>query len=319
MSDYTQALLANEFDVNNVIFSKKTDHKSKKDGISYSKFNITYKNKNGTVGELVFQFDEVYSFGAQLNKFDNKSWIMSFSMLNSDNPTEYQRQTLDALDKLSKVIAAHVVSLRQYPGKNVDQVLKSFVTYSKADVDLKSPILKSKLMYRASAVEDADPYAVNIDTVFTDMRTGKDYVDFMSQVKDKRCYACPFVKIEGVTMLAKEYHLTVKLYNCPIRLISDKVKRLAAARPIPRDNWGDEEEGDGDGEEDEDLVDGYQRVVEEKKVGVKAVTPPLANSSGEEEEEEEEESVNPPPLLKTALPPPPAVAKRTVGNRVTRK
>lgn len=109
----------NDFDVNNIIFSDKVlvPIPGGTPNMTYGRVNISYKNRDGTVGDLLLKTPaNLYSFGVSANKdFSNpenkegKGFTLTLSMWNREGPTPEQKQWTDKATQILSRVKSHLL------------------------------------------------------------------------------------------------------------------------------------------------------------------------------------------------------------------
>jgi len=133
------SLNTKSFDINKVVFE---DAKHVANGnVKFDRIYIKYLHDDGTLGKLSFRLPELFSWGVQENKFDNKtvdSYTLPLVMYNQLNgPTEEEEETIAIFEAILDKIKTH---LRKQMVPEVDS-MKIF--YGKED---RAPTMYPKLL-----------------------------------------------------------------------------------------------------------------------------------------------------------------------------
>lgn len=299
MTSYENTQLSNalEFDTDNIVFQKPQlnsitlgDGKTK---INYYRIPVGVKNPDGTLGELVFSTEKVFSFGVQENKSMESERIEGYSMAlcmwNRDGPTPEQEKWIETFSKSIERCKEHVVSVKEEIEKYDLELsdLKKFnpLWYKREKgkiVEGRGPTLYPKLI---TSRKENPP---KILTPFYDQDSGENLNP--RSLIGKYCHVVAAVKIESIFVGAR-ISPQVKLYEADIKLAQNKSRRLLTRNnkvsQITQENilGGDEDDDDDDDEDDSGSID----------------------NNGDEEEEEKDEEKKPP------------VVKRKIIKKVVRR
>jgi len=211
------------FDVEKLIFSE-----AKETAIPGSyRITIGTQYPNKSVGPLIFSTDTVYSFGIQENKSLDKpvrttGYSIPLCLWNQDGPTEYQKQFIDTLEKVSDYVKKYMLkpevkkSVKKYDLVESDLRKFSPLWYKKEDGEIvqgKGPMLYPKLMCNKNLeiyTDIADQNGVSIDA--------------MTLVNQKcRVRAC--IKIESI-FVGSKISLQVKVLELEVQQQGNQRQRL---------------------------------------------------------------------------------------------
>ncbi len=298
MTSYENTQLSNalEFDTDNIVFQEPQlnnitlgDGKTK---IKYWRIPVSVRNPDGSVGELVFPTERVFSFGVQENKNieSNKidGYSMALCMWNRDGATPEQEKWIETFSKAIERCKEHVISVKDEIEKyDLDAAeLKKFnPLYWKRErgkiVPGRGPTLYPKLI---TSRKENPP---KILSPFYDEVSGEN-LNARSLI-GKYCHVTAAVKIESIYVGAR-VSMQVKLYEAEIKLAQNKAKRLLTRNTkvstITQENilGGDDDDDDdddsgsinGDDEEEEKPVTIKKKVI--KKVIRRVKKPTTQNS-----------------------------------------
>ena len=96
-SENTQLTTASGYDVTRMVFSDPIQGTipNSKPAIAYKRINISTKNEDGTVGELIFPTEQLFSFGVGENKsLDTgkvNGYVMPLCLYNRDTPSKNEK------------------------------------------------------------------------------------------------------------------------------------------------------------------------------------------------------------------------------------
>ena len=85
--------------------------------IEFKRINISTKYKDGSVGDLIFETDRLYSFGVSENKSPEtgkvNSWSIPLCMWNRDGPTDSQKAFTDVFEQITEKCKDHVIDAKE--------------------------------------------------------------------------------------------------------------------------------------------------------------------------------------------------------------
>jgi len=278
MTSYENTQLSNalEFDSANIVFQEPQlnsitlgDGKTK---INYYRIPVGVRNPDGTLGELVFPTEKVFSFGVQENKNMESDRIDGYSMAlcmwNRDGATPEQKQWIETFSQAIERCKEHVVDIKEDIEKydlEMSDLKKFNPLYYKREkgkiVEGRGPTLYPKLI---TSRKENPP---KILTPFYDQDTGENLNP--RSLIGKYCHVTAAVKIESIYVGAR-ISPQVKLYEAEIKLAQNKSRRLLARNTtvskITQENilGGDDE--DDEENDDEGSINGEEEEVEEKVV-----------------------------------------------------
>lgn len=216
------------FNVDNIVFSE-----AKETNIPGSyRITIGVQHDDKSVGPLFLSTDTVYSFGVQENKSIDKpirttGYSASLCLWNKEGPTEYQKQFIDTLEKISNHIKNYMLkpevkkSVKKYD--LVDSDLRKFspLWYKKEDgqvVEGRGPMLYPKLMTNKN---------LEIYTCVADQH-GND-IDPLSLLNQK-CSVRGCIRVESI-FIGSKISLQVKLAELEVQQQGNTRQRLICKMP----------------------------------------------------------------------------------------
>ena len=230
----TQLSSANGYNSQNIIFSKPIPGSipNSVPAINYKRVNISTRNQDGSVGELVFCTDELFSFGVNENTNVEtgkvNGHVIALCLWNKDAPTDGEKaftSTFESVvDKCKEYLIQNKTELELYELEMND--LKKFnPLYWKKEkgqiVPGTGPSLYAKLI--ESKKQD------KILSQFYDYEGNE--IDPMSLLQ-KYCYGKFAIKIESI-FIGSKISLQVKLYEAQVKVLETGMKRLLTATPRP--------------------------------------------------------------------------------------
>jgi hypothetical protein len=239
----TQLISTSNFDTNRMLFSDPFQGSIPGGGpsISFQRINISVRNKDGSVGELIMPTSRLFSFGVSENVDPGSGkvngWTFPLCMWSKDGPTKEEKEWTDTFDAIVERCTEHVLDnkekLDKYELEKSD--LKKFnPMYWKKEkkmvngkpvlavVDGAGPTLYTKLIFS----KKNDKFV----TKFFD--TNDNPIDPLTDLMGKYCYTNSAVKIESI-FVGNKISLQVKLYEAVVEPMQTGGKRLL---PRPQAN-----------------------------------------------------------------------------------
>lgn len=261
--------------------------------IKYFRVPVSTVNEDGSIGELVFETTELFSFGVSVNKNDSDKitgYTLPLCLWNKDGASRAEKAFSDLLEKIVERCKDHL--LQDEVRKSIGQPdleraelkkLNNFIYFKKDEnkniVQGAGPILYPKLIESKKAGK--------IITGFYD--ESDNHLDPLTLI-GKLCWVKAAVKIESI-FVGSKISIQVKLYEANLRVVEGGTKRLlqrpkgesvvTIAPAAAAENDDDEEEN--------------------------------ADKINDNDDDEEEEPVRAP------TPPPATPVKKPVGRRVVAK
>jgi hypothetical protein len=283
MSSYDNTQLSNalEFNPNNIVFQEPQLNKitlgDGKTKIIYYRIPVGVKNADGSLGELVFSTERLFSFGVQENKNMDSDKIDGYSMAlcmwNRDGATTEQKQWIEGFTAAIEKCKEHVLEVKEdiekYDLEESD--LKKFnPLYYKREkgkiIEGRGPTLYPKLI---TSRKESPP---KILSPFYDQDSGDSLCP--RSLIGKYCHVTAAVKIESIYVGAR-ISPQVKLYEAEVKLAQNKTRRLlkrdTTVRAITQDNILDDDDDDGSINGDDTVDDNVEEEVVEEPVKKKVV------------------------------------------------
>jgi hypothetical protein len=304
-----QLTTASGYDVNRMVFSDPVGGSVPDTPIVFRRINISTKNKDGTIGDLILPTERVFSFGTSENTNPEtkkvNGYVLPLCLWSRNGPSEAEKAWTTTFDNIVEHCKQYLLDnkeeLELYDLEPTD--LKKFnpLYYKKEKgkiVDGTGPTLYAKLI--ASKKHD------KIMSMF--FNSDGESIDPLSLLK-KYCYVKGAIKIESI-FLGNKVSLQVKLYEADVELLDAGMKPL-----LPKRVKGSDRLMTGTQDPmnvfDDDLPDDIappikkaKDVAESRAQESKERTGSLANSDVEEEDEPKKPVV------------PPKVVKKVVKKKV---
>lgn len=222
------------YDVANMIFGKAiagsaSGANANGPAIKYFRIPISTRNPDGSVGDLVFQTEELFSFGLSLNTDQTTGKIIGYTLplclWNKNGATVPEKAFSTAMEQVVEKCKDHLVldstkvEIKKFNLKRdgLDS-LSNFLYWKRGDDGMilqdKGPVLYAKLI--ESKKND------KIITGFFDPN-GND-IDPLSLEK-KYCWVKAAIKIESIYVGSK-ISLQVKVFEAEVRLVESGIRRL---------------------------------------------------------------------------------------------
>uniref|UniRef100_A0A6C0KS33 Uncharacterized protein n=1 Tax=viral metagenome TaxID=1070528 RepID=A0A6C0KS33_9ZZZZ len=279
------------YDVANMIFGKAIAGSAgaangNGPAIKYFRIPISTRNSDGTIGELVFQTEELFSFGVSRNTDQATGKVTGYTfplcMWNKDGASDPERAFSSLIEQVVEKCKDHLVldstkvEIKKFNLKrDVLDSLGNFMYWKRGDdgqiLQDKGPVLYPKLIESKKN-----------NKIITGMfdSNGND-IEPLSLEK-KFCWVKAAIKIESIYVGSK-ISLQVKVYEAEVRLVESGARRLlqrprsdarvtvarneaASAAPVVSSAINDEAD-----EDDEPIRDDED---EEMSIPTKAPTPP---------------------------------------------
>jgi hypothetical protein len=237
----TQLTSAFEYDTSRICFSKAIvgSIPNSVPKISYKRINISTRNQDGSVGDLILEGLDWFSFGVSENKEQGTEITNGYSMpiclFNKDGVSDFEKEWKQTFDNIVEACKDYLLrdEVKEEIGKfdlERSDLKKLNPLYFKKDekgkvLDNVGPTLYAKLIQSKKHNR--------ILTMLYD-RNGND-VDAMSLI-GKYCYVKPAIKIESI-FIGSKISLQIKLYESEVNILETSMKRLL--RNVPPTNVRD--------------------------------------------------------------------------------
>jgi hypothetical protein len=203
------------FNANNIMFSRPQDAGSGK------RINISYVNEDGSVGDLIFKTEVLYSFGLSISKFDATKKQFSLVLWDRNNKTEAQMAFVDAIEDLTNRCKDYLMEVKD--DLDFDESAVQFVTRKL------SPLWWKRDKQTSQVLADYGPTLyckVNTggkrSTDFYDAETGELYNQ--EDIIGRPCNVKAAIQIESLYLGAKAT-IQFKIREADVQF-TDNAKRL---------------------------------------------------------------------------------------------
>ena len=214
--------------------------------IEFKRINISTRNEDGSIGELIIPTERLYSFGISENKSMETGKISGYTfplcLWNRDAPTTQQKEWTDTFDSIVDVCIEHLVENRE----EIDMfdLTRNDLTKSKGGLN---PLYwkKEKAKDEKTGKTVLRPVPGTGPTLYSKLIHSRKNNKFVTQFFDtndeimnaedlmgKHCYVQGAVKIESI-FIGSRISLQVKLYEAVVEPVQTGMKRLLA-RPKPQ-------------------------------------------------------------------------------------
>ena len=249
----TQVTPIKGYDTNKIIFSEPIlgsipDSKPK---IEFKRINISTKNDNGSIGELIIPTSRLFSFGVFENTSQETGKINGYTfplcLWNKDGHSDEEKEFTDLFDKIVSKCINHLVENKE----EIDMfdLTRSELIKTKGGLN---PLYWKKEKYTNEKGKTEMRNVPNSGpTLYTKLIFSKKNDKFISQFFDnndeplnaldlmgKFCYAKAAIKIESI-FIGSKISLQVKLYEAVVEPITNGMKRLLRPSAQPNLNIPD--------------------------------------------------------------------------------
>lgn len=256
MSYSTQLTDINNYDINRIIFSQPQKNTVNNSPLTYQRVNISTKNEDGTIGDLILKTPVLYSFGVQESKnMDMKSmdaknpntketngYVMPIRMWDRNNPSAEEKAWTDMFDKICNRCKEYLVENRNEIGKwdlEMNDLKKFNPLHWKRDKTTGKVVPGTGPTLYAKLISSKRDKAYKILSVFYDADTCEDINPL--DILEKHCQVTAAIKIESI-FIGNRLSLQVKLWEVEVRLAGTGKKRLLKPsmdnymvnKPIPK-------------------------------------------------------------------------------------
>ena len=303
-TENTQITPALGYNVSRMIFSEPSsgaipDSKPK---IEFKRINISTRNEDGTVGELILPTSRLFSFGVSENTSQETGKISGYTfpicLWNRDSPSDEEKAWTDTFNAIVEKCIDHLIDNREEI--EMFELSRGDLTKAKGGLNplywKKEKVTNDKGKTVLQNVAGAGP------TIYTKLIFSKKSDKFLSQffsltdeslnaldLMGKYCYTNAAIKIESI-FIGSKISLQIKLYEAVIEPMATGMKRLLISRPPSQskvlEHMGTASRGppvnfSGGGDDDAGSLVGDDDVLalpdEEAEEQVKPTKPPVRN------------------------------------------
>ena len=280
-SEDTELTDVKNYNIKNMIFSKPIIGAIPNTPITFQRVMISTKNKNGSIGELVFQTTKLFSYGISENTDPQSNKVNGYSMgiclWDKDDPTKEEKQFTNSfnnvVENVKKWLLKNKDILKLYD-LEMNDLKKLNPLYWKKDkgkiVEGVGPVLYAKLLISKKEQKKDKTKPINITTTFykfPNSQNESELIDNPRILLGKYCHIHAAIKIESIFIGSNgKCSLQVKLYEAEVQTIQRNNKRLlrnnSIVKPLIRrvqqtnlnDDEDDSEDIDDDTSESEEEV-----------------------------------------------------------------
>jgi hypothetical protein len=259
----TQLTSAIGYNTDRMIFSKalKNTIPDSVPQISYKRVNISTKNSDGTVGDLIFETSRLFSFGVSENVNPKTKevigYVLPLCLWNRDGETEDEVAWTDTFTNCVDKAKQHLIDNKKTIGMkyNFDASdLKDFnPLYLKRNKETGEPLPDAKPQLYPKLIVSKKNGQEKILTTFYDVNNDYAEMDPM-QLMGKLCWVEAAVKIESIFIGSQVISLQVKLWEVAVTVVETGIKRLLRPKMKPQVKAAiiiEEEDEDGYGSQPE--------------------------------------------------------------------
>jgi hypothetical protein len=202
--------------------------------ITFSRINISTKNSDGSVGELVIPTTRLFSFGVSENVSQDtgkvNGWTMPLCLYNKDGPTQDEKKWVETFDKIVEKCVDHLLENKE----DIDKF-----ELERSDLKKLNPLYwKKEKKIGADGKAQMVPVPGTGPTLYSKLIYSKKNEKFVTVFRDvndeiidpldmlgKYCYTTAAIKIESI-FIGNKISLQVKLYETTVEPIQSGMKRL---------------------------------------------------------------------------------------------
>lgn len=212
--------------------------------ISYKRVNISTRNEDGTVGELILPTVRLFSFGVSENKSIDTGEVNGYTfpicLYNRDGPSDEEKEWVQTFNNIVENCMDWLLDNKE----DLDQF-----ELTRGDLTKIKGGFNPLYWKREKAMENGKPVMKIVDgtgpTLYPKLIFSKKNDKFLTQFYDhltdeplkpmdlmgKYCYAESAIKIESIFIGAR-IALQIKLYETTVEIMQSGMKRLLTARPV---------------------------------------------------------------------------------------
>jgi len=240
-NDNTQITPVKGYNVNRMIFSEPVSGSipDSKPKIEFKRINISTKNEDGSVGELILPTSRLFSFGVSENTSQETGKVNGYTfpicLWGKDQPSEEEKAWTDLFDSIVEKCIDHLIENREEI--EMFELCKADLTKSKGGLN---PLYWKKEKFTENGKTTMRVVPGSGPTIYTKLIFSKKNDKFLSQFFDvndeplnaldlmgKYCYTNAAVKIESI-FIGSKISLQVKLYEAVVEPTNTGMKRLLA-------------------------------------------------------------------------------------------
>jgi hypothetical protein len=235
-----QLIEVSNYDVNRIIFSEPVRGSVPDSPIEYQRINISTRNEDGSVGDLILPTGKLFSFGVSENVNPEtqkvNGWTLPLCLWNRDGPTQEQKEWTTTFDAIVEHCIANLV-------ENPHSIEKLFDVqeseYRKAQGGL-NPLYWQREVVTENGKKVRRIVPGTGPTLYPKLIYSKKNEKFVSQFFDpsdtplnpldligKYCYVNAAIKIESI-FIGSRICLQVKVYEAVVEVAQTGMKRLLA-------------------------------------------------------------------------------------------
>ena len=240
-NENTQITAVKGYDTKKMIFSEAIsgaipDSKPK---IEFKRINISTKNDDGSVGELIIPTTRLFSFGVSENTSQETGKVNGYTfpicLWHKDGPSEEEKMWTELFDKIVDKCMDHLIENREEI--EMFELSRGDLTKSKGGLN---PLYWKKEKHTENGKTTMRVVPGSGPTIYTKLIFSKKNDKFLSQFYDinddplnaldlmgKYCYTKSAIKIESI-FIGSKISLQIKLYEAVIEPTSMGMKRLLA-------------------------------------------------------------------------------------------
>lgn len=243
MSMQTQLTHPSLLNVSNITYSEPITGSIPSNGpsINFKRINISIKNPDGSIGDLILPTSKVFSFGVSENKSPDSGkvngWTLPLCLHNKNGPSDEEKEWVNAFNKIVDRTTQHIIENRE----EIDKF-----ELEKSDLRNFNPLYYKKEKHTEGGKTVLRVVPGTGPTLYTKLIYSKKTESFVTKMYDnednqidpldmigKYCYCQGAVKIESI-FIGNKISLQVKLYEAVVDPISNGSTGRLLARPAAK-------------------------------------------------------------------------------------
>lgn len=253
MQTNTQLTSIHNFNPKNIIFSDPIEGNvpsaegASTPALKFKRVKILVRNLDGTVGDLIFSTERLYSHaGISENTAIGSNAINGYSFVLSlcsrDGVTENEKKTIDCFDKVLEACKEYIFENQGEIGKEFNSIdeLRNLSVYYRKKIEVKTINEKTG---KAVVKKEIDPTStplmypkLNVSKKNGDIQITSRFYNAVTgellntdTLKKQPCYARAAIKFESI-FIGKDVSIQVKLVEADLELLQS----ISAKRLLPR-------------------------------------------------------------------------------------
>jgi len=232
----------NNYNVNNLVFSKPVENNIPNSLIKYKRINISTRLDDGTFSDLIFASPTLFSFGVQESKDMVtgmiNGYVMPLRLWSRTGPTEDEKKFVDAFNTICDHIKHYLVDHQNSFGRNDLELrdLKKFnpIYWKKDKLTGKIDEAYGPMLYAKMITSKREDKTFHFKTRIFDIND-PELEHNPLDILNKHCSIIAAIKIESIFIGSggDRISLQVKIWEAEIAMQDNTPSRLLPVRPPP--------------------------------------------------------------------------------------